>query len=74
MSQITASTEIGDGIKVDLVFDYQPLEKQTMTDPEVPEEAQLTEVLVGGVDVISLLDDDAVYDLEQKLLSGEFEE
>jgi hypothetical protein len=74
MGQVTIDTKIGDGVPVTLEFDYQPLEKQTLTDPEVPEDCQLTAVMVGEVDITSLVDDDLITRCEQDLLGGEYQD
>jgi hypothetical protein len=59
---------------VDLVveYDYSPEERQTLEYPGYPEHVEICEVLVNGVDIISLLDTDAIEALESEVLEDRY--
>jgi len=56
------------GFDLDIDFDYQPEEPQTMLDPHVDEEVEITAVRLGAHDIIDLLGDKSLSQLEAILL------
>ena len=78
MSQLVIDHKIED-VPVVLIFDHTPFEPQTLEDPGVDEAYDLEQVLVGGgvggvggVDIISLLDDCLVASLITDAETGKF--
>ena len=57
MSTVTIDYNLGDDVEATLEFDHQPAEPQTLEEPGCDESSELTSVIVGGIDIISLLDD-----------------
>jgi hypothetical protein len=47
-----------DGLTMDVEFDYQPAERQTLEHPGCAEEYDLCTVVVAGVDIVSLISDE----------------
>jgi hypothetical protein len=70
MSQV--DVKIGEDVPATLVYYHQPFERETLTDPEVPESYELEQVLVGGIDIMSLLGDEMYGEIEEKLQAGDY--
>lgn len=59
-----------DDVPVTLCFHYWPDEPQTLETPEVVGGSELEQVLAGGVDIISLLDDNFIASLVTDFEAG----
>ena len=48
------------GVALKIGFNYQPYQPITWTEPPVPEDYEINEVMAGDVNIIALLDDSVI--------------